>query len=231
MGYSNIRSEEKTVVIYETEEQQVEALKRWWQENGTSLIAGVIAALIIIGGWNYWKSYQEEQRNQASALYTQLLEDSRAGKHEAVDKLAKRLSEQYGSSSYASFAALALAKSQVQQGQLDEAKKVLEQLLQNAGSAEIKDVARVRLVRLMSASGEYEQGLKLIAEAAASASDGFAGIYDELTGDLYVALGRLGEARTAYQSALRKGLRSPLLQFKLDDITAADVVAESAPQN
>jgi len=27
--------------MYDTEEEQVEALKRWWQENGTSAIVGL----------------------------------------------------------------------------------------------------------------------------------------------------------------------------------------------
>ncbi len=211
--------------IYETEEQQVEALKRWWKENGVSIIAGLIAALVLIGGWNFWKSYQQDQQNQASALYEQLLQDVERGKHEEVDTIARRLKDQYGSTAYASFAALMLAKSKVRQGDLEAAKSVLRQLVQDANSDELKNVARVRLVRLMLATAEYEQGLQLIAEVDPSAAEGFGGSYDELKGDLYVALGRLGEARTAYQSALRSGQRSPLLQFKLDDITAPEIVA------
>ncbi len=211
--------------IYETEEQQVEALKRWWKENGTSTLAGLAAAVLLLGGWNLWQSYQQDKQNQASALYEQLLQDVERGKHEEVDTVARRLKDQYGSTAYASFAALMLAKSKVRQGDLEAAKSVLRQLVQDANSDELKNVARVRLVRLMLATAEYEQGLQLIAEVDPSAAEGFGGSYDELKGDLYVALGRLGEARTAYQSALRSGQRSPLLQFKLDDITAPEIVA------
>ncbi len=211
--------------IYETEEQQVEALKRWWKENGTSTLAGLAAAVLLLGGWNLWQSYQQDKQNQASALYEQLLQDVERGKHEEVDTIARRLKDQYGSTAYASFAALMLAKSKVRQGDLEAAKSVLRQLVQDANSDELKNVARVRLVRLMLATAEYEQGLQLIAEVDPSAAEGFGGSYDELKGDLYVALGRLGEARTAYQSALRSGQRSPLLQFKLDDITAPEIVA------
>ena len=211
--------------IYETEEQQVEALKRWWKENGTSMIAGLVGAVILIVGWNVWKSYQSDKKTQASVLYEQLLKDMEQGKYEETEKIAQRLTENYGSTAYASFGRLMLAKSKVQQNDPEGAKVVLKQLLQDAGSDEIRNVARIRLVRLMLATGDYEQGLQLIAEADPSSVKGFSGSYDELKGDLYVALGRLGEARTAYQSALHSGQQSPLLQFKLDDITAAEIVA------
>jgi predicted negative regulator of RcsB-dependent stress response len=214
--------------IYETEEQQVEALKRWWQENRNSTIAGVLTAIIGIGGFNYWKDYQQEQKLQASALYDEVLVAVQQNRHDSVDKLQQRLNQDYSSSAYATYASLLLAKSKVTNGDLDGAQTVLQEVLKKTGNSEIGHVARIRLIKIMQAKGEFEQGLQLIAEADTKA-EGFAPTYDELTGDLYVALDRLGEARTAYQRALRAGLRSPLLQFKLDDITAAEVVANPEP--
>lgn len=217
--------------IYETEEQQVEALKRWWKENGTSIIAGLIAAMVLIGGWNFWKNHQQDQRNQASALYETLQRDVEQGRYEEAEKTARSLIEQYGSTAYASYAGLLLAKSKVRQGDLEAAKSVLQQLLQDARGDEIRNVARIRLARLMLSMGESEQGLQLIAEADPTKMEGFGAAYDELKGDLYVALGRLGEARTSYQSALRSGQVSPLLQFKLDDITESEIVAQPESSN
>jgi len=209
--------------IYDTEEEQVEALKRWWKENGTSTIAGIVIALAAIGGWNYWQSYQKDQALQASALFDQLLKSSQLEQHENVAKISQQLTENYSSTAYADLAKLFYAKDLVQQEKLDDAKTALQALMAT-GDNELKNLARIRLVRLLLATKEYEKGLQVIAEADASTSDGFSGIYDELTGDLYVALGRLAEARTAYKSALRSGLNSPLLQFKMDDITAAEVI-------
>ena len=108
----------------------------------------------------------------------------------------------------------------MQQGDLAAARQSLEAVTKSGG--EIAQVARLGLIRILLAKGEYEQGLQMIAEA--KYSDGFSGAYDELKGDLYVALDRLGEARTAYQAALRSGHKSPLLQFKLDDITEAEII-------
>ncbi len=210
--------------IYDTEEEQVAAIKRWWKENGASTIIGIAVGVIIIGGWNFWQSYTQDKAKQASALYEELLASVSNEKTESVEKITERITEQYGSTAYATYAALLLAKTKVQQGDVESAKSIFEKQMKVADSAELRNVARIRLVKLMLATDENEKGLQTIAEVDQSSSQGFSASYDELTGDLYLALGRLGEARTAYQSALRAGSNSPLLQFKLDDITAAEII-------
>ncbi|WP_404358127.1 tetratricopeptide repeat protein [Methylotuvimicrobium sp. KM1] len=209
------------MAIYETEEEQVEALKRWWKENGRSTITGVIVGIVIIVGWNIWQDYKQNQALQASALYAQLLNAQNEGNLESAEKIAERIQDQFGGTAYNDYAGLFDAKIKVQQGDLAAAQQSLEAVAKK-GSDEIAQVARLGLIRIFLAKGEYEQGLQMIAEA--KYSDGFSGAYEELKGDLYVALDRLGEARTAYQAALRSGHKSPLLQFKLDDITEAEII-------
>ena len=46
---------------FETEEQRVEALMKWWKDNRKSVITGLIAGIAIVVGWNSWKAYQREQ--------------------------------------------------------------------------------------------------------------------------------------------------------------------------
>lgn len=210
--------------IYDTEEEQVAALKRWWKENGTSTIVGVAMGILLIGGWNVWQGQQQEQASNASAMYDQLLASVKSKQNESIEKISERMAAEYGSTAYSVYASLLLAKTKVEQGDLEAAKTILEQQMREAGSVELRNVARIRLVKLMLATGEYEQGLKIVSDADQASIKGFSASYDELTGDLYVELDRVGEARTAYQAALRAGAVSPLLQFKLDDITATEVV-------
>ena len=47
-----------------TEEEQVEAMKKWWNENGKSLI---ITVVVVLAGYFGWNSYQENQRVQGEA--------------------------------------------------------------------------------------------------------------------------------------------------------------------
>jgi len=215
------------VEIYDTEEEQIAAIKRWWKDNGTSTIAGVVIGLLMLGGWNFWQSYKQDQANQASSFYEQLKDSREQKKFDSVEKIAQTIISQYSSTAYASYAALLLAKTKIEKNDLDAAKAIFKKLIATASEPELKHIARIRLIKLMYAEGNYQQGLQLIAEADPSSIEGFSMIYDELKGDLYVALDRLGEARTAYQSAIRAGARSPLLQFKLDDISAQEVITKS----
>lgn len=208
------------MAIYDTEEEQVEQLKKWWDANNSSLIAGVITAIVLVTGWNFWKNHQLEQRQHASQLYQNLLDSAGKNDNAAIEKLADQLAVEHGSSAYAHFAALDKAKSKVQQGDLEAAKAILRQQLQNPSSEEIQHVSRLRLIQLMLATNQYEEGLKLIAAVDPAKAEGFAASYDELEGDLYVAMGRLDEARNAYQNAIRTGQATALAQFKLDDISA-----------
>ncbi|MGR9115498.1 MAG: YfgM family protein [Gammaproteobacteria bacterium] len=212
--------------IYETEEEQVEALKRWWKENGQATITGVIVGVALILGWNFWQSYKRDQTLQASALYEQLLTAADEGKADSAEKIADRINEQYESVAYSTYAALIKAKIKVQQNDLAAAKQILEATAASADQ-ELSHVARLRLIRILLAQGEYEKGLQLIAEVDPGSMTGFAGAYEELRGDLYVALDSLGEARTAYQSALRSGHQSPLLQLKIDDLAEAEIISST----
>lgn len=208
------------MAIYDTEEEQVEQLKKWWDANSTSLIGGVITAIVIVTGWNFWQNHQLEQRQQASQLYQNMLDSAAKNDNASVEKLADQLASEYGSSAYAHFAALEKAKSKVDQGDLEAAKAILQQQVQNASDQELQNIARLRLIQLMLATNQYEEGLKLIAAVDPAKSEGFSASYDELAGDLYVAMDRLDDARNAYQSAIRSGQATALAQFKLDDLAA-----------
>ncbi|NOQ36032.1 MAG: tetratricopeptide repeat protein [Methylococcaceae bacterium] len=211
------------VEIYDSEEEQVEALKAWWKENGRSTIIGAILGIALIVGWNFWKDHRQVETEKASALYGQLLVFTEQDKDDSAIKVAEQLTAQHSSSSYANYARLMQAKLKIKAGDFAAAKTILEGLLKTS-DVELQNVARIRLVRVMLATKDYEKGLQLISETDAASSESFSGSYDELTGDLYVALNRLGEARTAYQNAIRAGQGTPLLQFKLDDITAAEII-------
>jgi len=209
------------VEIYETEEEQLEAFKRWWKENGQSTIVGLVMGIAIILGWNYWQDHKKAQAGQASALYGQLIQAEAADKKDSAEKLAERLQEHYPKTEYAAYGGLVLAKIKVQQGDVPKAQAILTGIA--AGSnRELSNIAKIRQVRLMLAGGQYEQGLKLINDVDPATSSSFSGNYDELVGDLYVALDRLDEARSSYQKALENGYKSPLLSLKIDDLTAPE---------
>ena len=57
-----------------TEEEQIEAFKNWWAENGLRLVA---AAVLLIGGffgWQGWQDSQQEKAEQGSEIYMEMIE-------------------------------------------------------------------------------------------------------------------------------------------------------------
>jgi predicted negative regulator of RcsB-dependent stress response len=206
--------------LYETEEQQVEALQKWWKDNGTSALIGLGIGIAAIVGWNYWLDYKKDQNTQASAVYDQLLKDANENKTAEVDTVAGKLKTDFSATEYATYSVLMQAKTKVETGDLAGAKELLQGLANQAN--DFSELAKLRLVRLYLATGEFEKGLQLVGQIDQKKAAGFEGNYDELVGDLYVALDRIDEARTAYEKAIREGYNSPLLQFKLDDLTAPE---------
>ena len=58
---------------YRTEEEQVEAIKRWWSENGKGVIAAVVIGVLGSVGWQSWQDRQVSQAEAASGIYQELL--------------------------------------------------------------------------------------------------------------------------------------------------------------
>ena len=145
-----------------TEEEQIEALKRWWEENGKQTILGV--ALIAGGyfGWQAWTDHGLEQASAASLTYQEMV-DSLAGlnpsetlsedKQLAVNSLADELKAEHGDTQYAVYAALTKAKLAVEGNDLDAAVSELQWAMDNADDVS-EFIARLRLARVEAARGD-----------------------------------------------------------------------------
>jgi predicted negative regulator of RcsB-dependent stress response len=101
------------VEIYLSEEERVEALKRWWKENRRAVVVGVLLGVAIILGWNTWQSTRLHKAEEASSIYQQLIKASEAKQGESVLKLSERLADKYPGIAYASLAVLFRARQQV----------------------------------------------------------------------------------------------------------------------
>ena len=183
-----------------TEEQQVEALKKWWKENGSSIITGLLLGLAILFGAKSWFAYQERTAENASNIYATLMTALNSGDYGVVTQKAGMLIADYSGTPYASLAALAVARVKLEEDELEAARAQLQWVLDNAGSDLIRETARLRLVRVLTAEGSYEQAEALINEAGAS--EAFAPLYRELHGDIHLARGDLASARAEYEHAL-----------------------------
>ncbi|MGP9644532.1 YfgM family protein [Halomonas sp. AOP30-A1-24] len=211
-----------------SEEEQLDIVKRWWKENGTSLIAGAALAAAGVFGWNAWQNYQQGQSEAASVRYQQLINVAMANELDeqqtaSARELISELTDDYGKTLYAELALLMDARLAVQQGDIDAAKVSLEQVADNSSRRYVQSLAWLRLARIEVANGNPDAALALLDEPI---SEALAAQQANVRGDAYAALGQTDQARSAWQNAqeLAESLDQTLygVPFKLDDLGAEE---------
>ena len=200
---------------FETEEQQVEAIKRFWKEHGTAIIVGAALGLGGLWGWRYYTETQVANKEAASIAYQEAVEafDSEGG----ADKVDAFI-EANKDSGYASIASLLAAKKAVDSGDLDAAASHLNRVVTFAESEEMKAVASLRLSRVQIEMNQLDAALSTLGNVT---KDAFSAEVSELKGDVFVKQSKFDDARLAYSSALEKNANNPLLQMKLDNLSVA----------
>lgn len=207
---------------YQTEDEQVERIKEVWHRHGVPVLTGVVLALAGVFGWNGWTNYQDNKAANASAVYQTMLESvlqdgSEAGRTRGAE-LAETLRKDYPGTRYASFAALMQARLAVEAGDFAAAETLLRDVADEGGDEALQEVARQRLARVLAQLERAEEGLELFSSPVSS--ELLAG-REEVRGDLLLTLGRVEDARLAYQAALDATgdpRARPQLQLKLDDL-------------
>lgn len=205
----------------QTEDEQLRELREWWDKNGKKVTTLVIVGLLAFGGARYWQNTQLKKSEEASLLYESVMAALEAEDYAAVMDKGGILLSQYRNTPYGDLVAMAMAKVKHDQGDVSSAQTYLQWVLDNGKDEAIKEVARLRLGRLLWSQDKHDEALALIATGA---SGSFSPMIEELRGDIYAAKGQTEQARQAYNLALNSqeyaGDRATL-QMKLDDLGGA----------
>jgi len=200
------------IEISDSEEEQVDKLKKWWDSNGKQIIAGAVLGLAGIFGWNYYVDYQDSQALNARALYLSYASDS--ANVGAYDKLIK----DHPSNSYADQATLLMAKYLFEAENYSLALDALKPLMSRENSV-IASTAALRSASLYLELGQHQEALAVLNMDNANE---FSGLFYNLAGDVYLDLGNNEEARNSYALAIENitdnSSLSQLIQIKLDDL-------------
>ena len=200
------------IEISDSEEEQVDKLKKWWDSNGKQIIAGAVLGLAGIFGWNYYLDYQDSQALNARALYLSYASDS--ANVGAYDKLIK----DHPSSSYSDQATLLMAKYLFEAENYSLALDALKPLMSRENSV-IASTAALRSASLYLELAQHQEALAVLNMDNANE---FSGLFYNLAGDVYLDLGNNEEARNSYALAIENitdnSSLSQLIQIKLDDL-------------
>lgn len=206
--------------VYATEEEQVESIKKWWKENGRSVIAGAAIGLGAVFGWRWWLDHRQGVAEDASAAFEQLLAQAADKDPSAALGQAESLTKEFGNTAYAAFSTLVTANTKYQKGDKDGARAELEKTIQKAPDPGMRSLAVLRLGRILLDQGDAAGAAALLSRHPAAS--GFAGDQAALVGDIALAQGDTAAARKAYAEALKKNPSSAsLIQIKLDNLPPA----------
>ncbi len=210
-------------MAYDLEEQeQIDALKAWWKENGRLVLLALAAFGLSLGGVQGWRYYQAQQAREAGAAYQAVELALVPGDLARAVAESRSLRGSHPKSAYAPRAALAVARLAVAKGDLEAARAELQWAAENAQEDTLQDTARLRLARVQLAQKRLDEAA---ATLAAPATPGFEALFADLRGDVLQAQGKADEARAAYDKALEQtAAESPfraLVEVKRDALPGA----------
>lgn len=205
--------------IYNTEEQQVEAIKRFFREHGLSMAAGILIGLGGLYGFREYQAAQLEAREAQSAAYAALVDKAAA---EGTDKKAwltdaQKFIAEHKDSSYSHLTALMAAKEAVVLKDYATAEQQLEAVAKGSKVPEVIAVAQLRLARVQAEQAKYKEALATLGATMPAA---FAAQQNELKGDVLLKTGDEAAALSAYKAAQAgaEAGKNPLLDVKLNEL-------------
>jgi predicted negative regulator of RcsB-dependent stress response len=207
---------------YLTDDEQWEAAKRWFAQNGLWLLGGVVLMAALLAGWRFYESHGSERALRAAAEFDTMTAALDHNDRSGARKTAARLVATYPGTPYADQAELTLARLSIDEGQDANAIAPLTHVMQSSKDAQLKNIARLRLARVQIDEGKPDDAL---ATLAVGENGAFAARFHEVRGDALYAKKDFGGAGAEYRAALgatdQSAPDAQVLQLKISDLGAA----------
>lgn len=204
--------------VYTTENEQVDAVRRFFAENGKALAIGVVLGIAALGGWRYWQTHQSSEMTEASVAFqqaNQAMTDKKAQGVEDLEKFAQSNSNNYGV-----FAALQLADHFVEAKDFANAEKQLTQAQSQAKEENLLSLVNLRLARVQMQQNKFDDALKTLDGVK---GEGWAALQQDVRGNVLLAKGDAKGAREAYSKGLDSKPSQTLqnmLRMKLNNLSS-----------
>ncbi|MDY4595105.1 MAG: YfgM family protein [[Pasteurella] aerogenes] len=197
------------------EEQEINEIKTWWNENYKSIIAIVVLAFAGVFGWKYWQNHQAVQIQSLSAQYDQLIYGVEKGdaKNVQLEQFAKDNSK----TAYAVLALFERAKSAVENNDFSAAESALKQAMSESSDEVLTSVAALRLAAVQFQLQSFDAALQTLKSVKDSSWDSRKNL---LTGDILAAKGDKAGAKASFEAALANAdqFEQQLIQVRLNNL-------------
>lgn len=180
------------------EQEQLDALKHFWNRWG-NLITGVLTvALLAYAAWTAWQYWERRQAAQAAVLYDEIDRSAKAADLTHLTRVLDDMKDKYGGTIYAAQGALLAARTFYEKDKAAEAKTTLAWVADKAPEAGLKAVARLRLASVQTGEKAYDEALKTL---SGSFPEQFTPLVADRRGDVLVLQGKRADAAVEYGKA------------------------------
>lgn len=203
--------------LYNNENDQVDALKRFFAENGKALAVGVILGVGALVGWRYWTSHQLDTARGSSLAYENAISALKSDKPEALNAAQKFAAD--SKNTYGAFASLELAQQFVDKNDLQNAEKQLQQGLTAASDDNLKSVINMRLARVQLQLKQSDAALKTL---DAVKGEGWTAIVADLRGEILLSKGDKQGAKAAWEAGAKSDASpalSEMMRMKINNLS------------
>ena len=198
------------------EEQEINKLKDWWQENGKTVVAAAILGIAAWGGWQYWQKHQINQIMTASMQYDSIVS---ATEQDPVAKKAQveQFVQAHDKTSYAVFALFDEAKGLVNKQDFAGAENVLQQALAQSQDDVLTSLGALRLGAVQFQLGKFDDALASLTQVKNAA---FEARKQLLIGDIQLAKADRDAAKAAFEAAQKAGnsAEQQMAELKLNSL-------------
>ena len=208
---------------YETEEEQVDAIKSWWKKNGTQLLSLLLVGVIAISGWRYWTNTQHVESVNASTLFEVLQINMQRGTFGEVSREALKLIQEQPESPYSVGAAMLYAKYSLDKGEAEEALGHLSWVAENAKDAQLRNSARLNMARVQADLKQFDaanENLAFLTKANLKGAE--KAVFDYVSGLVALAQLKNDDAHLAFKRVVENDLAEQnllgLAQIQVDDL-------------
>lgn len=193
---------------FETDEQRAEALLDWLKRNSTYLVFLVVMVIGSIFGVEYYKGQKKQKIATEYQTYAAFVDALEAGNIQQIEDASALFAQD--NQTYKTFGTLLLAKQAHEADNFAEAETLLQEALKEEKDAGLASLLAYRLANVQFDQDNFDGALATLKSIDAVE---FRGLVKTLEGDIFVAQGKLADAKISYEEAL-----------------LADVVPENAAQ-
>lgn len=201
----------------DSERDQTETLKRFFTNNGKALVTGAVIGVAALVGWRLWVNHQQNTALEASSHYQQLTEQMKPTDTASLNALSTFVGDD--KTAYGALAALNLAKTYVEKGDLNNAAKQLQLGLKASKDLNLQAVLHLRLARIQLGLKQTDEALKNLDSVQGA---NWQGLVADVRGDILLSKGDKPGAVAAWRQGINSNVSPALkqtMQMKLNNFS------------